>query len=158
MLSQNGQLDSRESGPVSRRTALGGIGGGAALVAALSMLRMTPGVAAQSGDGTPESGGGNYIVIRKYQLADGVDAAEIMQQIQDGFVPIIREVPGFVAYYYLHEPETGATASISIFADRAGSEESTLQAAGWIEEHFEGIYEGPPEVMAGTLGISEVAS
>lgn len=159
MLSQNGQLDSRESGRVSRRTALAGIGGGAAMAAALSMLRMTPGVSAQSGDGTPESGGsGNYIVIRQYQLMDGVDAAEIMQQIQDGFVPIIRDVPGFVAYYYLHEPETGATASISIFADKAGSEESTLQAAGWIEEHFEGIYEGPPEVMAGTLGISEVAS
>jgi hypothetical protein len=81
----------------------------------------------------------------------------MVQQIQDEFVPIIREVPGFVAYYYLHDEENGATASISIFADRAGSEESTLRAASWIEDNVDGFYQGPPEVMLGTLGISEVA-
>lgn len=157
-MNQNALSQSSESVPVSRRMALAGISGGAAL-AALSMLSMRIGVAAQSEPATPESGtGGNYMVIRQYQLAEGVDVTEMIQLIQDGFVPIIRQVQGFVAYYYLLDEEDGTTASISIFVDRAGSEESTLQAASWIEENFEGFYQGPPAVMVGTLGISEVGS
>ncbi len=142
----------------SRRTAVAGVGGGIAL-AARSLLGMSTAVAAQLGDATPGSGAaGSYIVIRQYQLAEGVDVPAMVQQIQDEFVPIVREVPGFVAYYYLHDGGSGTAASISIFADEAGSEESTLRAANWVEEHFEGFYQGSPEVMAGTLGISEVVS
>jgi len=40
-----------------------------------------------------------YAVVRRY---DGVtDLAEAARRVQEGFIPLLREVPGFVAYYAL---------------------------------------------------------
>lgn len=142
---------------VSRRTAVSGLGGVG--LAMLTLCTSSPRVLAQAGSGTPVSlAAAGYLVIRQYRLASGISVDDLIQQIQDGFVPIIREVPGFVAYFYLHEPDSNITASISLFADEAGAEESTRRAADWVAENNVGVYEGPPEVVAGQVDISETAS
>jgi hypothetical protein len=41
-----------------------------------------------------------YAVVRRY---DGVtDPAEAGRLVKEGFVPLLREVPGFVAYYWVN--------------------------------------------------------
>jgi hypothetical protein len=60
-----------------------------------------------------------YAVVRRY---DGVtDPAEAARRVQDGFIPILRDVPGFVAYYAL-DAGSGVIVSTSVFQDQAGSE------------------------------------
>jgi len=40
-----------------------------------------------------------YMAVRRY---DGVrDAQKVRQVAEEGFVPIISEMPGFVAYYWV---------------------------------------------------------
>ena len=58
-----------------------------------------------------------YAVVRRY---DGVrDPAEAGRRVQEGFVPLIREVPGFVAYYWVNAGG-GVMYSTSVFQDQAG--------------------------------------
>ena len=41
-----------------------------------------------------------YAVVRRY---DGVtDPAEAGRRVKEGFIPLLREVPGFVAYYWVN--------------------------------------------------------
>lgn len=61
-----------------------------------------------------------YTVIRTYTTSD---AAELTRRIQDEFVPIIRELPGFVGYYVVDAGD-GKFASITVCRDRSAAEES----------------------------------
>jgi len=92
-----------------------------------------------------------YIAIRKYYIIPGrVD--ELLQRVREGFVPIISQVPGFVAYYLL-EVGNDVVVSISIFKSRAGAEESTRQAAGWVEKNIASLIQGLPEITVGGVRV-----
>ena len=39
-----------------------------------------------------------YVAVRRYQVKAG-SMDEIVRRAQEGFVPLIRQAPGFVAYY-----------------------------------------------------------
>ena len=134
---------------VSRRGAIRRLGAGATAVTlfvgtGLGRLRT---VARQS---TPAAGTGLYVVIRRYPLAPGADTAELTRRVREGFVPILREVPGFVEYYTY---EAGGDAiAISIFTDAAAAEESTRRAADWVAQaNLGAFFAGPPEVIAGPV-------
>lgn len=60
---------------------------------------------------------------------------------------LISGVPGFVAYYLIKTADGGA--SISVFNDKAGTDESTKRAAAYIKENLEGVAAGPPEIIEG---------
>src|SRR4051812_21590280 len=69
-----------------------------------------------------------YATMRRYE---GVtDPAETGSRVDQGFVPLIREIPGFHAYYWVDAGD-GNMASFSVFDDQAGAEASTDRAAGW---------------------------
>lgn len=91
-----------------------------------------------------------YAVIRKYQLDQGV-SAELDRKIQEFFVPLLKNVPGFVAYYWLDDAK-GTGASLSVFQDKAGAEESVRIAARFVEQHLAGLSLGSPEITQGVVG------
>ena len=64
---------------------------------------------------------------------------------------LIKGVDGFVAYYLIKTADGGA--SISVFENQAGTEESTKRAAAFIKENLEGVAAGPPEVIEGQTVI-----
>ncbi len=41
-----------------------------------------------------------HAVVRRYRF-DPKSAAEIDRHVKEGFVPLIRKTPGFVAYYWV---------------------------------------------------------
>ena len=41
-----------------------------------------------------------YAVIRRYQF-DPKSSEEISRRIREGFIPLLRKTPGFVAYHWL---------------------------------------------------------
>lgn len=90
-----------------------------------------------------------YAVIRKYTF-DPTVSEELDRKIRDFFVPQLKTVPGFVAYYWLESGE-GAGASLSVFQDKAGAEESVRLAARFVEQHLAGFPVTSPEVTAGEV-------
>jgi hypothetical protein len=71
--------------------------------------------------------------VRRYTATGPID--EIVQIVTEGFVPIIREAPGFIAFYVVNGGD-GSLASVSIFADQAGADASNRMAAGYIAAHL----------------------
>jgi hypothetical protein len=96
-----------------------------------------------------------YASIRKYKTKFG-KARELAQRVNEGFVPIISKAPGFVAYYVV-DAGNDVVASVSIFQDQAGSEESNRMAAAWVKEHIATFFDGPPEIMAGAVIVYKAA-
>jgi heme-degrading monooxygenase HmoA len=92
-----------------------------------------------------------YTAIRKYYVIPG-RGDELIQRVQGGFVPIISEVSGFVAYYLL-EVRNDEIVSISIFDTRTGAEESTRRAATWVEKNIASLIQGLPEITVGAVKV-----
>jgi hypothetical protein len=90
-----------------------------------------------------------YAVVRRYDGA--TDPAETARRVQEGFIPLIREVPGLVAY---HAIDAGAGVIVSVFQDQAGSEESTKRAADYVRENLASLLPNPPQVTAGEIVAS----
>ncbi|MFG3039925.1 hypothetical protein ACGFYZ_23820 [Streptomyces sp. NPDC048330] len=89
-----------------------------------------------------------YAVIRRYE---GVtDSAEAGRRVNEVFVPLLRRVPGFVAYYWVDAGD-GVMVSTSVFADRAGAEESVVQAADVVRENLAPLLPHSPQVTAGPV-------
>ncbi|MFF9486686.1 hypothetical protein [Streptomyces sp. NPDC014676] len=92
-----------------------------------------------------------YAAVRRYE---GVtDTAEAARLVNEGFVPLMRQVAGFVAYYWIDAGD-GVMVSISVFQDRAGAEESILRAAGFVRDNLASLLPEPPEIMAGEVVAS----
>lgn len=89
-----------------------------------------------------------YAVIRRYHFDPG-NAEEINHRIKDIFVHLLRKTPGFEAYYWLDTSE-GQGASISVFSNQAGAEESTRIASNFVKDHLASLL-GTPEVIQGDV-------
>jgi len=89
-----------------------------------------------------------YATVRRYE---GVtDPKEAGRRVQDGFVPLISQVPGFVAYYWV-DAGGGVMVSTSVFEDRAGAEESNRRAADWVRQSIASLLPNPPQITAGEV-------
>ncbi|MEU9706381.1 hypothetical protein [Streptomyces sp. NPDC047981] len=92
-----------------------------------------------------------YAVIRRYE---GVtDSAEAGRRVDEGFVPLLRRVPGFVAYYWVDAGD-GVMVSTSVFEDRSGAEESIERAADFVRDNLASLLPNPPQVTAGTVAAA----
>ncbi|MFJ9740903.1 hypothetical protein [Streptomyces sp. NPDC101166] len=92
-----------------------------------------------------------YAAVRRYE---GVtDAAEAARLVNEGFVPLMQQVSGFVAYYWIDVGD-GVMVSTSVFQDRAGAEESISKAADFVRDNLAALLPNPPQVMAGEVVAS----
>src|SRR5918997_2068814 len=89
-----------------------------------------------------------YASIRQYRVIE--DPSEAVQRISEGFVPIVREVPGFSAWYLLVSDD-GAITTVTVCDDRAGVETSVSRASGWVLKNLGDLIEGPPSVVNGEV-------
>ena len=94
-----------------------------------------------------------YAAIRQGKAKTGM-AEELTRRIKEGAIPIISDVPGFIAYYVVYAPDDTVTA-ISIFNDYAGAEESNRRALTWIEQNLAPLLTGPATASAGPSSRSE---
>ncbi|MGY4902669.1 hypothetical protein [Streptomyces sp. 900116325] len=89
-----------------------------------------------------------YAVVRRYE---GVtDPAEAGRQVNEVFLPLLRQVQGFVAYYWV-DTGGGVMVSMSVFQDPAGAEESTDRAGEFVRERLASLLPNPPQVTAGEV-------
>ena len=94
-----------------------------------------------------------FAAIRTYGVTD-ID--ELSELVQDGFLPIVESVPGFVAYYAIDAGD-GIATSITVCEDNAGVDESTSREAAWVEENALDFIQSGPAVVTGPV-TAEIAA
>jgi hypothetical protein len=117
------------------------------------------GVAAESSEEAAAAGElvGKYVVIRLRQPNPDWPVVEVMQLIGEGYVPLAREIPGFVAYFGSEDPASGNQAYVGVFADKTGANESTRIAGEWLTENDYSFFAGDPTVAEGVIGAAAEA-
>ncbi len=89
-----------------------------------------------------------YATVRRYEGVS--DPSEVARIANEGFLPIIREIEGFVDYYFVDTGD-GVMASTSIFEDPSGEEESNWRAGEFVVQHLEPLLPNPPHITAGEV-------
>lgn len=90
-----------------------------------------------------------YAVIRHYHF-DPKDSALIDRLVREEFVPLIKQGEGFVRYYWLDTGD-GEGASLSVFKNREGADESIRLAADFVAQHLSKYVNQKPEVIEGPI-------
>jgi hypothetical protein len=106
---------------------------------------------------SPSSGGdlaGRYVAVRIRTLTDELEIAEVLATIEDGFIPLVAAVPGFVAYLGVADPSSRQSAYVNVFADKTGADESTRVGGEWLQENAYEFFTGDPIVIEGTVGVA----
>ena len=89
-----------------------------------------------------------YVAVRRYE---GVtDSQKVAQQVQEGFLPLISEMPGFVAYYFVDAGD-GVMISTSVFEHKGAEEQTNFRAGQFVAEHLAPLMPNPPQVTAGEV-------
>src|ERR687893_2741717 len=93
-----------------------------------------------------------YVAVRRY---DGVpDSQKVAQLVQEKYMPIISEMPGFVAYYCVDAGD-GVMVSTSVFEHKDAEEQSTFRAGEFVAQDLGHLAPNPPQVTAGGGGADK---
>ena len=89
-----------------------------------------------------------HAVIRHYR--GNSQLFDELERRTDEVETVIRGVSGFVSYY-LVRTEDGGGFSVSVFEDKAGTDESTRVAADWVRQNVPQAAGSSPEVIEGRV-------
>ncbi len=90
-----------------------------------------------------------YAAIRRYHTDPG-SVEEVARRVNDGFVPLIGDMQGFVAYFALNAGQ-GEFGSVSVFEDQRSAEESNRVAEDWVSQNLRDLLPTPPDFAAGEV-------
>lgn len=101
-----------------------------------------------------------YATIRRYTLKAGTVTGkpldDFKRRIENEFVPVVQEIPGFHCYYVMN---TGKELlSIGLFEDKTGATESTRRSAEFVKKDPLKDQLGSPEIHEGDLLVSREAA
>ena len=89
-----------------------------------------------------------YATVRRYE---GVtNTTEVAQRVSEDFIPLISQLPGFVAYYCVDAGD-GVMVSLSVFQDQDGAEQSNRKAADWVRDNLGPLSSNPPQLTSGEI-------
>ena len=90
-----------------------------------------------------------HATIRRYH---GVtNPREAGKRVNEGFVPMISQLPGFIAYYWV-DAGGGVMISTSVFQDQASAQESNRKAEDWLRQNnMASIMPNPAQITAGAV-------
>jgi hypothetical protein len=87
-------------------------------------------------------------VIRHYR--GNSTLFDALERRTDEVEEVIRGLSGFVSYY-LVRTEDGGGFTVSVFEDKAGTDESIRVAADWVRQNVPEAAGSPPEVIEGRV-------
>jgi hypothetical protein len=90
-----------------------------------------------------------FAAIRRYQT-DPDSMGELARRVNEGFVPLISEMSGFVVYLALDAGQ-GEYGTVSVFEDQTSAEESNRVAEEWVKENLRELLPSTPEYAAGEV-------
>lgn len=89
-----------------------------------------------------------YIAVRRSKLAPGT-IDEAIRRIQEGFLPLISQMPGFITYYVVDIGDD-TILTVNVFEDQAGADASTKAAGDWAQQNLASMVT-PLDVVGGTV-------
>ncbi len=93
-----------------------------------------------------------FAAIRYYRTEpDSLES--VISRVKEGFVPLVRETPGFVAYFVM-TPRPGEMVSVSVFEDPQGAEDSNEKAEEWVSQNLSELLPSP-EFAEGDVVVYE---
>ena len=98
-----------------------------------------------------------FAAIRYYQ-ADPPSIDEVVRRVQEDFVPLIRDMRGFVSYFILVPSEREEDiVSVSVFENQQSAEESNRKAADWVVQNLSELLRPTPELASGQVVVYEAS-
>jgi hypothetical protein len=90
-----------------------------------------------------------YASVRVYSQPELADA---LVQNESEVKQLISQIDGFKAYYLIRTAD--GAASISVYDDESGAEQSNRAAAEWLSENLPELSGASPTISAGEVVIS----
>lgn len=88
-----------------------------------------------------------YVVVRTYSGQGASELFDLLEQREEDVKELISGVPGFVSYAAFRSGDGGMT--VTACQDKAGTDESSSRAAGWVKENVSAPID-PPEITEGS--------
>src|SRR5829696_3221998 len=89
-----------------------------------------------------------YAVVRKLNQMRSIDEAG--RRAADGLGPMMKQSPGFIAYYVVRFGDQ-IGGSITLFESQSAAEEAHKKALSWIKTNLSDLIQGEPEILAGEV-------
>jgi hypothetical protein len=90
-----------------------------------------------------------HAVTRTYSGKGASDLIDLLEKNKAEVERLIRSIDGFVSFSLVRTADGGFT--VSVFRDKAGSDESVRVARDWINKNAGSIGASPPSVVEGTV-------
>ena len=89
-----------------------------------------------------------YATVRRYEGVS--DPSEVGRLVDEGWLPIISEMPGFVAFYFVDAGD-GVMVSTSVYEHKEAEEQSNWRAGQFVAQREASLIPNPPQITAGEL-------
>lgn len=95
-----------------------------------------------------------FVAIRRGKSKPGA-INELARRLQEGSVPIIRNLPGFVTYYFVNLGNDEGQ-SMTVYETKDAAEQSNKLAMDWARQNLADILLDPPQPSEGEVLIHVV--
>lgn len=92
-----------------------------------------------------------HVILRSYSGQGASELFDALARNEDSVKSLISSVPGFISYSAFRHNGGGHT--VTACEDKAGTDESTRRAAGWVRENVAARVD-PPVVSEGNTILS----
>jgi hypothetical protein len=93
--------------------------------------------------------GAMHAVVRAYSGQGAKELLDVLEKNKTEIERLIRGINGFVSFSLARADDGGFT--VSVFQDKAGTDESVRVAREWISKNAGGIGAAPPKVTEGSV-------
>lgn len=90
-----------------------------------------------------------HAVVRTYTGAGARQLFDVLEAHKDDIHSTLQKVPGMVSYTLLRQGDGGM--SVTVCADKAGTDESLKVARDWIKTNASNVDASPPTVTEGAV-------
>jgi hypothetical protein len=90
-----------------------------------------------------------HAVVRNYSGKGAKELFDLLEKRKAEVESLIRGVKGFVSYSLVRTPDGGY--SVSVYQDKAGTDESIKKARDWIGQNASSIGAGAPKISEGSV-------
>ena len=90
-----------------------------------------------------------HVVIRTYSGQGAAELFNLLEQREEDVKALLTGVPGFVSYAAFRT-DGGGTA-VTVCQDKAGTDESSRRAAGWVKENVSTTVDAPAITEGSTV-------
>jgi len=90
-----------------------------------------------------------HAVVRNYSGKGAKELFDLLEKRKTEVESLIRGVKGFVSYSLVRTPDGGY--SVSVYQDKAGTDESIKKARDWIGQNASSAGAGAPKISEGSV-------